>query len=297
MKLIIHPGLHKTGSTYLQHVLNTNHAQLTARGVWYQPQQGYPAHHSAAWQILCGDPEPLVTMIEEARAANCHTLILSSEDLEGALYDDRPLHAIDDATNQTEVRDIEWHVVLRDPGEAFASLFAQLQHHVYADAFQLFFDVLRRGFVHMAAPMPDTGTPYWYYSFDHLNDLGRLEKRAGAPVIAHDFAAKAAFPGAAILEQLGVLDAISALPGPEARNARPSRDDIIKGYVMRVAEAIPDETEQQRVVDGFLGCLENGLDNIGTYAAMVGERFGESQRAALAGFAPASVTRQPDPVR
>ncbi len=297
MKLIIHPGLHKTGSTYLQHVLNDNHAALAGRGVWYQPQEGYPAHHRTAWRTLLGDEQPLVAMIEEARAAKCHTVVLSSEDLEGALYDDRPLHAVDDAANQTEVREIEWHVVLREPGAAFASLFAQLQHHVYADAFQLFYDVIRRGFVHMAAPMPDTGTPYWYYCFDHLADLGRLHHRAGAVVIAHDYAAKTAFPGASMLEHLGVLDAISHLPGPEARNARPSRDSIIRGYVMRVAEAIPSENEQQRIIDGFLACLENGLDNIETYAAMVGERYSDSHRAALARFALTETRPRPDPVR
>lgn len=297
MKLIIHPGLHKTGSTYLQHVLNDNHAALAERGLWYQPQEGYPAHHHAAWRILVGDEEPLVAMIEQARSAKCHTVILSSEDLEGALYDDRPLHAIDDAANQAEVRTIEWHIVLRGPGAAFASLFAQLQHHVYADAFQLFYDAMRRGFVHMAAPMPNTGTPYWYYCFDHLTDLGRLQERTGATLVAHDFATKCAFPGATLLDHLGVLDAISTLPGHEARNARPGRDDIIRGYVMRVAEAIPDENEQQRVIDGFLSCLENGLDNIDTYAAMVGERYADSHRAALARFVSSSAKPQPDPVR
>ncbi|MDJ0644088.1 MAG: hypothetical protein QNJ15_14845 [Erythrobacter sp.] len=297
MKLIIHPGLHKTGSTYLQHVLNDNHAPLAKRGVWYQPQEGYPAHHHAAWRILLGDERPLVAMIEQARTTDCHTVILSSEDLEGALYDDRALHAIDDAANQAAVGEIEWHVVLRDPGTAFASLFAQLQHHVYADAFQLFYDTMRRGFVHMAAPMPDAGTPYWFYCFDHLADLGRLHSRAGAGVVAHDFAAKSAFPGASILEHVGVLDAITTLPGQEARNARPDRDDIIRGYVLRVAEAVPDENDQRRVIDGFLGCLENGLDNIDTYAAMVGERYSDSHRAALAQFASAKTRPRPDPVR
>ncbi|MEL7218566.1 MAG: hypothetical protein AAGK01_09070 [Pseudomonadota bacterium] len=297
MKLIIHPGLHKTGSTYLQHVLNDNHAQLAAHGVWYQPQNGYPAHHAAAWRILLGDEQPLVAMIEQARSSDCHTVILSSEDLEGALYDDRPLHAIDDAANQIGVAKIEWHVTLRDPGEAFASLFAQLQHHVYADAFQLFYDAMRRGFVHMAAPMPDEGTPYWYYCFDHLTDLSRLNERSGAPVIAHDFQAKAAFPGAGLLGHLGVLDAISALPDSSARNARPQRDDIIRGYVLRVAEAIPDEQHQQRVIEGFLGGLENSLDQIATYAEMIGERYGDSHRAALARFAVVEPMPQPDPVR
>lgn len=284
MKLIIHPGLHKTGSTYLQHVLNANHAQLAARGVWYQRQEGYPAHHFAAWRILLGDPQPLEAMVREAREAKCDTVILSSEDLEGALYDERPLRAIDAATTAAGIDEVEWHIVLRDPGAAFASLFAQLQHHVYADAFQLFYDVMRRGFVHMAAPMPGAGTPYWYYSFDHLDDLTHLHDWACAPVIAHDFAAKAAFPGAGILERLSVLDAIETLPGPEARNARPNRDDTIRGFVARITDVIPDDADQRSVIEGFLSCLENSLDNVDTYAALISERYADTTRAALAKF-------------
>ncbi|MEM9500991.1 MAG: hypothetical protein AAF941_04020 [Pseudomonadota bacterium] len=284
MKLIIHPGLHKTGSTYLQHVLNSNHAQLAARGVWYQPQKGYPAHHFAAWRILLGDPQPLEAMVNEARDAKCDTVILSSEDLEGALYDERPLRAIDAAATSARINEIEWHIVLRDPGAAFASLFAQLQHHVYADAFQLFYDVMRRGFAYIATPMPGSGTPYWYYCFDYLRDLTHLHDWACAPVIAHDFAAKAAFPGAGILERAGVLDAIETLPGPEARNARPTRDDIIRGFVARVTDVVPEDADQRRIVEGFLGCLENGLDNIETYAELVSASYSDKARAALAKF-------------
>lgn len=285
MKLIVHPGLHKTGSTYLQHVLNANHAALTARGVWYQPQQGYPAHHQAAWRILLGDPAPLLAMAEKARTAECHTLLLSSEDLEGALYDNRPLAAIGEATRSAGIASVEWHVVLRKPGSAFASLFAQLQHHVYADAFQLFYDVMHRGFIHMAQPTPGQGTPYWYYTFDHLADLARLQERAQTSLFAHDFADAAPFPGAGLLEHLGVLDAIVSLPGNSARNARQTNDEIVRGFATRVEEAVPDAAAQARILDGFLACMQNGLDNVDTYATIIGERYAESHAKALRRFA------------
>src|SRR3546814_8844165 len=55
MRLIVHMGLHKTGSTYLQHIFNDNHEALLGRGVYYQKQPGYPAHHFGAWDILRGD--------------------------------------------------------------------------------------------------------------------------------------------------------------------------------------------------------------------------------------------------
>lgn len=289
MRMIIHPGLHKTGSTYLQHVLNDNADAMRERGVYYQKQPGYPAHHEAAWEILRGNPAPLMAMIDEAQQTGCHTLILSSEDLEGALYDDRPLAAVKSSAFAGRIAQVEWHVVLREPGAAFASLFAQLQHHVYADAFALLYDAMRRGFVHMAAPMPDAGTPYWYYSFEHARDLERLAQRTGAAVIAHDFAAPAPFPGAGLLEQLGVLDAATILPGKEARNARPEREAIIRGFVERVAEAIPDDTAQEAILPGFLSALENGLDNIDTYGAIVTTRYAQSHREALATFAARSL--------
>jgi hypothetical protein len=284
MRLIIHPGLHKTGSTYLQHILNDNSAALAARGVHYRQQSGYPAHHEAAWKILLGDPGPIVAMAEEARAADCHTVILSSEDLEGALHDERPLRAIDEACAIAEIEQVEWHVVLRDPEPVFQSLFAQLQHHVYADGFQLFYDVMHRGFVQMEQPMPERGTPYWYYCFDPARDLERLFDWNCDPVFAHDFAAGGPFPGSGILRSLGVLDAIGELPGPAARNARPARDDIIRGYVERVAEAVPDPEDQRRITEGFLACLESALENLPTYAELVGAKCRASHQQALARF-------------
>jgi len=285
MKLILHPGLHKTGSTYLQHALNNNHARLAQRGVWYQPQAGYPAHHHACWHVLTGSPDPLVAMAAQARAAGCHTLLFSSEDLEGALYDDRPLAAISEATQIADIEAVEWHVVLREPGSAFASLFAQLQHHVYADAFQLFYDVMQRGFVHMAEPMPGHGTPYWYYAFDHRADLERMQARTDAPVFAHDFAAAGPFPGAGLLAHLGILDAIEELPGDAARNARPSPDQVVQGFAARVEEAVPDGAAQAQILDGFLTCMRNGLESVQSYAAIIGSRYADSHAEALRQFA------------
>ncbi|MEE4200355.1 hypothetical protein [Erythrobacter sp.] len=281
MRLIIHPGLHKTGSTYLQHVLNDHHAALAKRGIYYEWQEGYPAHHHAAWRVLQGDAEPIRAMAQRAAEKGCDTIIFSSEDLEGALYDERPLRAVDKARDIAGIDAVEWHVVLRDPAKVFQSLFAQLQHHIYYDGFQLFYDTMRRGFVHFAAPVPESGTPYWYYTFDPACDLARLHDWNCDPVIAHDFAAQDPFPGASLLEHLGVLDVIDKLPGDDARNARPKRDDIIRGYVARVSETVPSGEDQQRIVDGFLTCLESALDNVSTYAELIGEKYRTSHETAL----------------
>lgn len=284
MKLLIHCGLHKTGSTFFQHVCNDNADALATHGVYYQKQGGYPAHHEAAWRLLIGDEAPLLAMVKEAQAANCHTLILSSEDLEGALYDERPIAAIQRAAAQAGIADIEWHIALRHPGDMFASLFAQLHHHIYADALAMFYDVMRRGFVHFAAPMPDAGTPYWYYSFDHDRDLARLSERVSGTVIAHDFAGPSRFPGSQILASCDALGAITKLPDDNARNARSGRDAVIAGFLTRLAEALPDEADQQIVFEGFLNNLGNSLANADTYGALIGKRYADSHAAALAQF-------------
>ena len=51
MRLIVHMGLHKTGSTYLQHIMNDHHEVFLSEGVYYEKQSGYPAHHFAAWDM------------------------------------------------------------------------------------------------------------------------------------------------------------------------------------------------------------------------------------------------------
>jgi len=284
MKLIVHMGLHKTASTYFQHALNDNHAALAKAGVFYAPQAGYPAHHSTAWRLLSGDPDSLIDMIDFARGGGCRTVILSSEDLEGALFDQRPIDAIHKAARLCDVQSVEWHAVLRDPGECFASLFHQLQHHVYADALSLFHDVMRRGFVHIAEPVPGDGTPYWYYAFEHQRDLSRLATRTGDRVVAHDYNDNAPFPGWRILDAIDGLDCIDRLPGAQARNARLDPETVIQGYAERMADAVPGEAHQQAIVSEFTTALRNSMDGLDAFARIVGETHAQSHAQALTEF-------------
>ena len=288
MDLLVHIGLHKTASTYLQHVMNDNAAAMAAAGVWYEPQPGYPAHHQAAWRVLLGDATPVEVMIEHAREAQCQTMILSSEDLEGALYDERPLAALAALVERGLVDRIVWHVVLREPGACFSSLYAQLQHHVYYDSLTLFYDAMVRGFVHIERPMPEEGTPYWFYAFDHLAILERFNRRMqahrGQRLVAHDYRDATPYPGWRILEGAGALGAISQLPGPEARNARLDDQAVAQGYVQRILDAVPQEADQQAIMVPFTDALRASLAGIATYAPLVGQRYASSHAQALLRF-------------
>lgn len=284
MKLIVHLGLHKTGSTFFQHIMNDYSDRFVDHGLYYHPQDGYPAHHAAAWQLLRGDPQPLAAMIAQARDARCDRVLLSSEDLEGALYDRRAIDAILTAASDGAVESIEWHVTLREPGSAFASLFAQLQHHVYADAVSLFYDVMRRGFIHIDQPMPDAGTPYWYYSFDHHRDLERLAEWTGEAPMVQSFDDRSPFPAWRILARERLIDLVDVMPGDDARNRRLEPLDVGRGYVERMLEAVPSEQDQEAIIEPLTDCLRAGLDHIDKFARIVGERWGESHQRAIKAF-------------
>jgi len=265
-KLIVHIGLHKTASTYFQHLLNDNSERLRSRGLYYQHQWGYPAHHELAWDLLCGEDEKLVGLIDEARRAGCGQILISSEDLEGMLYDNRPLQAIRRAAKRGLVQEIEYHIVLRDPGTAFASLFRELAKHTYADLLSLFYSVMQKGFIHMVGP--GGGVPYWYYSFDHSRDLTNFATRAGNNVYAHDFADADPFPGWRIVSDY--LPSIESRPDSDARNASNS-------------DAATIELLQNRLNQIGISRPIN-IDQIDQFAAAISKKFGESHREALSKF-------------
>jgi hypothetical protein len=284
MRLIVHAGFHKTASTFLQHLLNRNAARLAERGIWYQPQPGYPAHHHAAWQLLAGDMTPLTEMIAEARAEGCETVILSSEDLEGAVVNRPVAAAIDAAARADGVDAVQWHVVLRDPGAYFASLYAQLQHHLYADALEMFSEVVRKGTLFRPEPMPGAhATPYWFYCFDYHAFLSGFAAD-GHHLIAHDYAADGAFPGWRMIDRLGAIDALVDKPDEDGHNRRLDADAVDQGYRDRIRDMLGpngDDEEISRLVDRHIAASRA---SIGAFARLVGDRFGGSYAEAVAAF-------------
>ena len=283
MKLIVHMGLHKTGSTYLQHIFNDNHEALLGRGIYYQPQPGYPAHHFPAWDILRGDASPVETMISEARIARCHTAILSSEDLEGAIFDHATAASIEAAAVAAGAETIEWHICVRDTGEYFASLYSQLQHHIYADPVAMLCEVLRDGMMMVIDPSPgERATPYWCFCFDHHRYIAGFAAQTQHPVILHDFRDRKPFPGWRILDSLGALDVIKRLPGEKGRNSRLGEETVRAGYrdqVLRLAA-----TDAQRAKLRPLIEAELRGKTAERFAEVVGERFAESTAEALREF-------------
>src|SRR5438105_1590424 len=86
-RCFLHLGIHKTGSTSIQHLLSQNSSALAERGYFY-PQSGrlreLPGHHNLAWEIS-GDRRfrenagVIDDLIKEVKGTS-ENIILSSED-------------------------------------------------------------------------------------------------------------------------------------------------------------------------------------------------------------------------
>ena len=80
MKLVIHAGVHRTGTTSLQRFLAKNREGLAARGVAYPGTEGN--HQSLAWALHRGQagPHGVLALVEEAEVTGAEHVVLSGED-------------------------------------------------------------------------------------------------------------------------------------------------------------------------------------------------------------------------
>ena len=86
MKLVLHAGIHRTGSTSLQRALARNRAALAARGIAYPGEEAN--HQPLVWSLFRrqSGAEAVLGLVEAARSEGAGTLILSGEDF--AIHDD-----------------------------------------------------------------------------------------------------------------------------------------------------------------------------------------------------------------
>lgn len=80
--LIIHMGVHRTGTTTLQSVLKKNKGILRSHGILYPSLFGLPDHVKIPWWIKSGKVkfEEIVTSIKKQEEVFTETIILSAED-------------------------------------------------------------------------------------------------------------------------------------------------------------------------------------------------------------------------
>ena len=130
-KIVIHIGLHKTGSTSFQQLIRTNSQELQKHDIYVPPsgkllyqdkyfQLGSKSGglHQIPKDIAQGDMETLDAFIHAFEASGCTTAILSSEGHDKLSYD-----SIQKIASRTEPYDLKIIAVFRNPVDLARSLY------------------------------------------------------------------------------------------------------------------------------------------------------------------------------
>jgi hypothetical protein len=229
VKLILHAGMHKTASTFLQHVLVLNRDLLAARGVYVAPDAKLTANHGTAWMTLRDDFRHLAAHVAEAVRARRATALLSSEDFETLVFDHRRALAAEAAARDAGADAIEWHFCLRDPGAYFASMYAQLSRLAFVSFTDWAALALRDG--HIRVPREAGRLPAWWeFCFDNETNLRAYAEAIGGTVVVHDFRDQTPFPGHGIVANAAGQGLGLAQPGRSSRNLRVPADEVAANY-------------------------------------------------------------------
>ena len=284
----VHLGFHKTGSTFIQSIAHKNFRALLDNNLYFRPQIGYPAHHPQAWSILERDFSGLDKIIEEAEIAGVSDLLISSEDLESLVF--RPDIAIEVAHRllDADYDQVVFAMFVRNPGETFWSIYSEISKHVYMDGLSMLSDVLRLGYLYVERPNSRTvKTPYWHFCFDHGTHIPRFHEalrrdRRGNQLATrvYDYHEADTFLGSRFFADLGVLEAIRALPSTGARNGRLPHDVVQANYVERALRQLTPAVAaklESRVRDRAMF----SADERAAIASAIDKRFGVGLPRAL----------------
>lgn len=97
VRLVLHPGHPKCGSSSIQHALLVNRARLLERGVYYPSRRPNQVFIDACDRQEWGPvQEWLTSLLDRAREAGCETLVVSSENLgvRQLVEPGRPMHEL-----------------------------------------------------------------------------------------------------------------------------------------------------------------------------------------------------------
>jgi hypothetical protein len=251
MRVVVHAGYHKTGTTSIQVTLTRSRERLRAAGILY-PQTGVPpqfpyGHHLLPWSLtrvnpvlpISFDPQSAhdlwAELIAEIERSACPLVVLSSEE-----FDRLDAAAIRAAGAALSGYDVVPVVFVRNHAELIESMF---RTHVVA----LGYTAPIARFAAEEAPRLDCA--------DMVRDWGAVAAAGTALVIPYDDEAVRRDSVAAFLAAAGIDEGVLE-PGARGR-ANPSLPAFVCETVRYLRGAGADEAELQRWL-AWIGGLEFG---------------------------------------
>ena len=215
-RLLLHVGLHKTGTTAVQFFLHNAMDRLFGAGVLY-PLAGRSArvlsgHHNIAWQ-LAGDTRfdaryGTVDSLAEEVARFAGDAVVSSEDFAYVLNTPERLAPL---LRHPALRghDITLLLTVREQASYFEALYFELlSHGIVVPAADLCAQVLAEGALRVNA---------WTFPFDYALLLSRLRQAAGVPVALRTYDV---LEGGCSLTDFLAFAGLSRSPAPDEAERR-----------------------------------------------------------------------------
>ena len=167
MKLVIHIGLHKTGTTSFQNFLHFNRDSLLEAGVFYPEMGEHESHWVIPNQIIRNNWDYVKNYMKDslsnARKANVNTVFISSEDFELFLFEGYLASKFENLVLDLGYSKIYWVSVLRNQCEYFNSIYSEMSKNKvclnYATAGE---EILNFGEISMG-----TNVYRWRFAFDY----------------------------------------------------------------------------------------------------------------------------------
>jgi hypothetical protein len=237
MRLYVHIGTHKTGTTSIQAFLR-HHSRSLARSGIFVPETGVPhgewGHHNIAWGLL-GDPRfscsggTLDDLIAELNGSSAPAGVISSEDLE-YLVDKPDALARLDTTLRAACHEPHYIVFARCADTYMLSLYAELIQHGLTTTFRDFArEILRTGKVVTRGD--------WVFYFDMHAFARKWRQVVHGPLSIHGYDSAMAGKGVVptFLSLIGAPDdLVCSSRGAEVLNTRKAADiPAVDSFVFR----------------------------------------------------------------
>lgn len=134
MKIVIHMGLHKTGTTTFQNFLHLNKKNLLKFGILYPDiHENEDSHWQIPNQILRNNWSYLESyfkfVFDTAIQKNASTVFVSSEGFAIMLTESFRIEKFESLLHKLGYQEINWECVLRNQWDYFNSLYAEMSKH------------------------------------------------------------------------------------------------------------------------------------------------------------------------